>query len=109
MTAVAQRFARFRARAEVRAVTGRYADWVRGEGLMTNLQLSGLASLRVSGKLSRHDYRKAVRDLAAASGIPVRDFLVIAKCCLETVQWMLAESGQMPFTASDHGDDGEED
>lgn len=101
MTHAAQRFARFQAHPEVVDITNRYADWARTDGLMTNVQLAGLAMLRVRGQLSRNEYRKSDRKLAATSGVPLQDFLLLARCQLEATRWMLIGSGQMTLTGFD--------
>lgn len=98
-SAAAQRFARFNARPEIRRITARYADWAaQGDGCIVNVQLSGLAMLRLAGRISRHDYRASVRKLAGTSGLPQTDFLLLAECSREMVRYMLSSSGQIPFT-----------
>lgn len=95
----AQRFARFQQRPDVKRVANRYVDWSEtSAGIFINLQLSHLAMARAAGKLSRPSYRKAVRDLAAASGIPAEDFRILARCTLEFVMCGLAGSGQIPLS-----------
>jgi hypothetical protein len=105
----AERFARFQQRPEVRRVTSRYADWARtSDGVTVNVQLSGLAMMRLAGRLSRNDYKKAVRDLAATSSIPPHDFRIFAKCILEFTRCALAGSGQFDAGHTDwdvEGDD----
>ena len=97
--AAAQRFARFNARQEIRRITARYADWVaQGDGCVVNVQLSGLAMLRLAGRISRPDYRASVRKLASTSGLPPMDFQLLAECNRELVRYMLSNSGQIPFT-----------
>jgi hypothetical protein len=94
----ADRFAQFQQRPDVQRVANRYADWPQtSAGTVINLQLSFLAMARAAGKLSRAAYRKAVRDLAAESGIPAADFRILARCALEVVMCGLAASGQIAF------------
>lgn len=95
----AQRFAAFNARPEIRRVTAQYADWsICGHGCIIKTQLSALAMFRQAGRITRQDYRASVRKLSAGSGLPHRDFQLIAECCREMVRLMLAEAGQIPFT-----------
>lgn len=101
-TAAAQRFARFNARPEIRRITSRYADWVaQGDGCMINVQLSSLAMLRIAGRISRSDYRASVRKLASASGLPPKDFQLLAECSRELARCALSGSGQVAFTPGD--------
>lgn len=98
-SAATQRFARFKARLEIRRITAKYADWAtRGDGCKINVQLSGLAMLRLAGRLSRQNYRTSVRKLAITSGLPSADFKLLAKCSRELARCMLSGSGQIPFT-----------
>jgi hypothetical protein len=103
------RFARFKARPDVADVASRYGDWaVSSEGIGINLQLAMLAMQRVRGQMPRSAYRLAVRDLAATTTIPLRDFLILAECQLELLRSGLAGSGQMPFTPSEWDAEGRE-
>lgn len=98
-SAAAQRFVRFKARPDIRRISVKYADWAaRGEGCILKVQLSGLAMLRLAGRISRHDYRTSVRKLAITSGLPSADFKLLAECSWELAQFMLSGSGQLPFT-----------
>ena len=96
--AAAQRFARFNARPEVHRITERYADWVaQGDGCIINVQLAGLAMLRVAGRISRSEYRASVRELACASGLPPADFKLLAECSRELTRFILSGSGHISF------------
>jgi hypothetical protein len=98
-SAAAQRLRRFQMRPDVQKVTGRHADWAQSdEGCIVNLQLASLALARVTRRISRQDYKRSVRILARSASLPVQDFLLIAKCCLEATQCMLAAIGQIPYT-----------
>ncbi|RVQ67112.1 hypothetical protein EKN06_09330 [Croceicoccus ponticola] len=95
----AQRFARFNARPEIQRITERYAEWVaQSDGCIINVQLSGLAMLRLAGRISRSDYRASIRKLASASGLPSADFKLLAECSRELARYMLSGSGQIFFT-----------
>lgn len=97
-TAAAQRFARFNARPEIQRITARYADWAaHGDGCIINVQLSGLAMLRLAGRITRQEYRTSLRKLAASSGLPMADFKLLAECSRELARCILAGSGQIPF------------
>lgn len=97
--AAAQSFARFNARSDVADIVSRYADWARSsEGIGTGIQLSLLVMQRVLGQMPRPAYRRAVRDLAATTTIPLRDFRVLAECHLELLRSGLAGTGHIPFT-----------
>lgn len=99
---VTQRFARFNGRSDVADVVSRYADWARtSEGIQIGSQLAMLAMQRVRGLMPRHVYRRAVRELAATTTIPFRDFLVLAKCQLELLRSGLAGTGQIPFAPAE--------
>lgn len=96
---IEERFARFSVRPDVADVTSRYGDWANSsDGIMLNLQLSGLAMMRVAGRLSRNDYKRSIRNLASTSGICLGDFLIMAEYGLELARSDLAGSGQIPFT-----------
>ena len=100
--AAARRFARFNARPDIQRITSRYADWVaQGDGCMINVQLSTLAMLRLAGRISRSDYRASVHKLAIASGLPPKDFQLLAECSRELVRCALSGSGQIAFTPGD--------
>jgi hypothetical protein len=97
-----RRFARFKARPDVADVASRYGDWaVSSEGVGINLDLALFAMQRVCGQLPRPAYRLAVRDLAATTTIPLRDFLILAKCQLELLRSGLAGLGQITFTPTE--------
>lgn len=97
--AAAQRFARFNARPEIQSITTRYADWVKqGGGSIINAHLSGLAILRLAGRIGRQEYRTSIRKLGVESGLPSTDFKLLAECSREFARYMLAGSGQIPFT-----------
>lgn len=82
----AQRFARFNARPQIRRITTQYADWVaQGDGCIINVQLSGLAMMRLAGRIARQEYRRSVRKLATESGLPLADFKLLAECSRELV------------------------
>ena len=99
---VEARFAQFNARPAIADVTDRYSDWVpTSEGIEINLRLAMFALLRVSEKMPRPAYRRALRDLASTTTIPLRDFVLIAKWHLELVRSGLAGTGQIPFTPSE--------
>lgn len=100
-TAAAQRLARFQARPEIQSVTTRYADWPAGDGVTVNVQLAGLALLRVGGCISRPDYRGSIRKIARTSGLPLKDFHLLAQCNRELVRCALSGSGQIAFTPDD--------
>jgi len=91
-----ERHDRFRVRPDVQRVAEQYADWVlTSHGVMINVLLSGFAMLRLAGSMSRSEYRRAVRDLVAQSGIPSHDFEILARCSYETARYMLLDSGQL--------------
>lgn len=101
-TAAALRFARFKARPEIQRVTARYASWTEGgDGYILNVQLAGLAMSRLAGSISRSDYRASVRKLAGTSGMPLKDFQLLAQCNRELVRCMLSGSGQIAFNPGD--------
>jgi hypothetical protein len=94
----AKRFARFNARPQIRRITTQYADWVaQGNGCIINVQLSGLAMMRLAGRIARQEYRTSVRKLATESGLPIADFKLLAECSRELARYMLAGTGQIPF------------
>lgn len=96
--AAAVRFARFNARPQIRRITTQYANWVgQGNGCIINVQLSGLAMMRLAGRIARQEYRTSVRKLATESGLPLADFKLLAECSRELVRYMLAGTGQIPF------------
>jgi hypothetical protein len=98
---IEERFTRFAARPVIVDVTSRYGHWARSsEGIGIGLQLAMLAMQRVGGQLPRADYRRGVRGLAATTTIPLRDFLILAKCHLELVRSGLEGSGQAPPKSS---------
>lgn len=104
---VTERFARFKARPEIRRVTAQYADWAtQRNGRMINVQLSSLAMLRQTGRISRQEYRASVRKLAITSGLPSTDFKILAECGRELVRYMLAGSGQIPLTPERRNNEG---
>ena len=108
--AVAQRFARFNARSDVADVVNRYADWARSsDGIRTGIQLAVLAMQRVRGPMPRQAYRRAVRELAPTTTIPLRDFLVLAECQLELLRSGLAGTGQIPFAPTEWDAEGGEE
>ncbi|MGL5839775.1 MAG: hypothetical protein ACRCY3_14885 [Sphingorhabdus sp.] len=99
---IERRFASFIARADIIDFTSRYSDWAQSsEGIGISLQLAMLAMQRVGGQMPRPAYRRAVRDLAVTTTIPLRDFLILARCQLELVRSGLAGSGQNPFRLSE--------
>lgn len=99
---IEERFARFSARPDIVDVTSRYCDWARSsEGIGIGLQLATLAMQRVGGQMPRPAYRRAVRDLAATTTIPLKDFLVLAKSHLELVRSGLVGSRQTSFQSSE--------
>lgn len=101
------RFAEFQRRPEVQRVAREYADWsISNEGIGISLQLALFAMQRVCGQMPRHAYRRAVRDLAATTTIPLPDFLILAKCQLELLRSGLAGSGQIPFAPSEWNAEG---
>lgn len=94
----ARRFAKFRQRQDIRRITTQYADWVtQGDGCIFNLQLSGLAMLRLADRISRQEYRTSVRKQAITSGLPSAEFKLLAECSRELARYMLASSGQISF------------
>lgn len=94
----AKRFTR-KAHGEFADVAARYADWSStDEGVRVMMQLSFFAMARLSGQMARPAYRRAVRDLAITTTVPLRDLLLIAKSGLEVTRSALAGSGQIPFT-----------
>lgn len=104
--AAALRFARFNARPEIKRVTASYADWVtQGDGCIINLQLSGLAMLRLAGRIARREYRTSLRKLATASDLPLADFKLLAECSRELARYMLAGSGQISFNPNQWDDE----
>lgn len=97
--AAAERFARFNARPRIRRINSQYADWVaQGSGCIINVQLSGLAVMRLAGRISRQEYRTSVTRLASESGLPMADFKLLAECSRELVRYMLSVTGQIPFS-----------
>ena len=103
------RFARFKSHPDIEDVAKRYADWAESsEGIGIDLQLALFAMLRINGRMPRPAYRLAVRNLAANTTIPIRDFLILAKCQLELMRCGLAGSGQIPFTPSEWDAEGGE-
>ena len=105
---IIERFLRFKARPDVADVAKRYAGWaVSSEGTGINLQLAMFGMQRVCGRMPRSAYRLAVRDLAATTTIPLRDFLILAKCQLELLRSGLAGTGQIPFNTTDWDEGGE--
>jgi hypothetical protein len=97
-SAASERLARFQERPDIQRVTARYAEWAESEdGCVVNVQLAGLAMLRLAGRITRQDYKRSVRRLAKSTGLPVHDFLLIAKCSLEAAQCVLVGSRQIPF------------
>lgn len=102
----AERFARFNARPQIRRITTRYADWVsEGHGCIINVQLSGLAMLRLASRITRQEYRTSVRKLAAESGLPLADFKLLAECNRELARYTLAGTGQIPFSPAQWDDE----
>ena len=96
--AAAERFARFNARPQIRRITTKYSDWAaQGNGWIINVQLSGLAMMRLAGRIARQEYRTSVRKLATESGLPMADFRLLAECTRELARYMLADTGQIPF------------
>lgn len=104
--AAAQRFDRFKARPHIRRVTTRYADWAaNGDGCIINVQLSGLAMMRLAGRITRQEYRMSVRNLATESGLPLTDFKLLAECSRELARYVLAGAGQIPFNPAQWDDE----
>ena len=98
----AKRLARFMSRRDVESVARRHERWSRSsEGIASNVKLALLAMLRSSKQMSARDYKKAIRQMASTSSIPVSDFQILAKIQLEISRCSLAGTGKVPFTPSD--------
>lgn len=96
-----ERFARFKARRDIRRVTAQYADWAESpDGSIVNVQLAGLAVARLSGRISRQAYRSSLRKMSRESGLPQHDFRLLAECGRELARCALAGTGQVPFAPS---------
>ena len=81
---------------EARRVAARYADWSRtGDGTQTMILFATLAWSHVVGSVSRKGYKEAIRIIATASSLPLRDARVMARGQCELIRRGLLATGQM--------------